>query len=238
MTLEATLQHFLDQRLVAVLRTDSAAAAEAGAAAVIAGGARIVEVTWTVPDAAKVLEKLRKSAPPEVLIGAGTILDEADLDRAQAAGADFIISPDVNPELVRLCRDRGILHAPGAMTPTEIRTAVRNGALIVKIFPIASLGGAAHIRALRGPLPGVPFLVSGGVALDKAAEFFAAGTSVVGLTDTLIDPAALREGRLTEISGKTREWVDCLGRLQYSSLTEAPVRIANSTTAGPPSPSR
>ena len=79
-------------------------------------------------------------------------------------------------------------------------TAVRHGASIVKIFPIASLGGAAHVRSLRGPLPRTPFLVSGGVALDKAPEFFAAGTSAVGLTDTLIDPMALKEGRLEAIT--------------------------------------
>jgi len=204
----------LEHRLVAVLRMHDSEAATRAGLAVIAGGARIVEVTWTVPGAAQVLATLKRSAAETVAVGAGTVLDERDLEVAIAAGADFAISPDVNEVLIDGARNRGILHVPGAMTATEILTAARAGAPCVKLFPIASVGGAAHVRALRGPIPDVPFLVSGGVDLDTLDEFLDAGASAVGLTTTLIPPDWLAAREHDRIADLTRRYLERLERRQ------------------------
>jgi 2-dehydro-3-deoxyphosphogluconate aldolase/(4S)-4-hydroxy-2-oxoglutarate aldolase len=197
----------LGHRMIAVLRTPSAASALAAGRAVLAGGARLVEVTTTVPGAIEVLRELKAEVPANTAVGMGTVLSPADVERALAAGADFLISPDLNPAVVAAAQSNGAFHVPGVLTPSEITAALRAGAEVVKLFPVASVGGAAHLAAIRGPLPSVKFLAAGGVDLDNLGDFLAAGAAAVGLAATLVVPAWVAAGEFDRIRDLTRAYV-------------------------------
>lgn len=194
------LDTILRTRIVPIIRTTSVAWAEELAGLLVAGGLEVVEITFTVPDAPAVVERLRKRFPT-VLIGAGTVTDAAAAERAVAAGAHFLLSPALSPGMVEVARRHGVLAVPGAYTPTEVMHALEGGAELVKIFPAES-GGPAHIRAILAPLPRVRLLPTGGVRPDNAGEWLAAGAVAVGIGSALcgpgdrpVDAAAVR-GRL------------------------------------------
>ena len=177
----------LDTRVVPVIRTASAEWAEELAETLIAAGLEVVEITFTVPNAPAVIERLRTRFPA-VLVGAGTVTDAAAADRAVGAGAQFLLSPALSPGMVEVARRHGVLAVPGAYTPTEVLAALDGGAELIKIFP-AEVGGPVHIRALRGPLPRARFLPTGGVRPDNVAEWFAAGAAAVGIGSALVGSA-------------------------------------------------
>ena len=168
------------------------------AEALSAGGIDVVEVTFTVPGALRVIEQVADRLGDKVLLGAGTILDTETARAALLAGAQFIVSPAVNLEVIRLCRRYDKLVMPGAFTPTEVLSAWENGADIVKIFPSDAVG-PAHLKALRGPLPQVRMMPTGGVNLETAAAFLEAGAYALGAGTSLVSQRALGEGKLDEI---------------------------------------
>ena len=144
--------YFIAQhKLFGVIRADSMEQALMAARAAHRGGLRLIEVTFSVPDAPQAISLLRDELPGS-MVGAGTVLRVEQARAAAEAGAEFVVAPDTNPEVVRFCRDRGVLACPGAATPTEIMTALRLGADLVKVFPAGLLGGPAYLRALREPL--------------------------------------------------------------------------------------
>ncbi|MGK5017960.1 MULTISPECIES: bifunctional 2-keto-4-hydroxyglutarate aldolase/2-keto-3-deoxy-6-phosphogluconate aldolase [unclassified Janthinobacterium] len=179
----------IERGMVGIVRAPSAQAAVQIAEACIAGGITALEVAFTTPDTLGVLRTLRERHGHDVLLGAGTVLDTETARAAILAGAQFIISPGVNVETIALCQRYQVLAMPGAMTPTEIVTALQAGADIVKVFP-AEMFGPAYIKALRAPLPQAPLMPTGGVTVENLQEWFASGAVAVGIGSSLSGPGA------------------------------------------------
>ncbi|MDH7567961.1 MAG: bifunctional 4-hydroxy-2-oxoglutarate aldolase/2-dehydro-3-deoxy-phosphogluconate aldolase [Armatimonadota bacterium] len=190
--------------VVAIVRADSGEEALAAARAVRAGGLHAIEVTFTVPGAAEIIRRLAQEMGEEILLGAGTVLTVADLEAAVAAGAEYIIAPDVDQEVILGAQRLGRAVIPGAFSPTEVARAVKLGAHMVKLFPAARLG-PAYFKDLRAPFPRVPLVAVGGVDAANCAEYFAAGAVAIGVGGRLVDRALLREGRYEEITRRARE---------------------------------
>src|SRR3989454_5799638 len=173
-------ERIVELGVVPVVRASSAREARIAAAAVCEGGIPIVEITMTVPGAVEVIRELAKSAGAEILIGAGTVLNAEMARRCLDAGAQFLVSPGLNLQVVQLAAAEGKLMMAGALTPTEVITAWEAGSDFVKVFPCGQVGGAKYIKALKGPLPQVPLVPTGGVNLKTAAEFIEAGAGALG----------------------------------------------------------
>jgi 2-dehydro-3-deoxyphosphogluconate aldolase / (4S)-4-hydroxy-2-oxoglutarate aldolase len=179
--------------IVAILRATSGERLADAAEALVAGGIDVVEVTFTVPGALRVLEQVADRMGDKILLGAGTVLDTETARAALLAGAQFIVSPAVNVDVIRLCRRYDKLVMPGAFTPTEVVTAWENGADVVKIFP-SDVVGPTYLKVLKGPLPQVRMMPTGGVNLDTAAAFLDAGAFALGAGTALVTQRALAEG--------------------------------------------
>ena len=198
----------LEIGIVLVVRAASAAQAQAAAEAVRRGGIPIVEITMTVPGAVEVIRELVRSAGNDVLVGAGTVLDAETARRCLDAGAQFLVSPGFNAGMVAEARARDTVVMAGALTPSEIMAAIKAGADFVKIFPCAQVGGAAYIKALRGPFPSVPFVPTGGVTLATAAEFLRAGAAALGVGGELVERSALEQGKTQVIMENAQRFVE------------------------------
>ncbi len=176
-------------RLVAVIRADRPEDALFAARAMAQAGVRGIEITFTVPDALAIIRAAIAELPPEVIVGAGTVLTREQADSALAAGARFLVSPVGDAWLVEMGHDAGVEVAIGGLTPTEIVAARRAGADYVKLFPGDACGGPRYIKNLRGPLPDIPLMVTGGVTRENAADYLAAGAQSVGLGSDLMPKA-------------------------------------------------
>ncbi len=198
-------QAVLARRMVAIVRADSAEGALLAAEACIAGGISALEVAFTTPDTLDVIKTLRARHGAGVLLGAGTVLDPETARLAILAGAQFIISPSVNVDTIRMCQRYQVLAMPGVMTPTEIVTALEAGADLIKIFP-AEAFGPSYIKALRAPLPQAPLMPTGGVSVDNLAEWFANGALAVGIGSSLTGPAA--SGDYAAVTARARAFVE------------------------------
>ncbi len=180
--------------IIPVVRVPSPALAMRAVAAVRQGGVPVVEITMSVPGAIGIIEALVAAAGDEVLVGAGTVLDAATAAQCIRAGAAFIVSPATDAQVIRRCRDEDVVVMPGALTPTEIVHAWTLGADVVKVFPAGAVGGASYLKAIKGPLPAIKLIPTGGVSLDTAAAFLLAGAEAVGVGGDLISIAALDAG--------------------------------------------
>lgn len=207
MSRASDLQRLLSTGIVAILRAPSAEQLGSVARALHAGGIDVIEVTFTTPNAAAVIQEVQRDLGDKVLLGAGTILDPETARTAILAGAEFLVSPAVNVDVIRLAHRYDKLMLPGAYTPTEVITAWEAGADVIKLFP-AEVGGAPYLKALRGPLPQVRFLPTGGVNLQTLPGFFEAGACAVGLGSQLVDPAALQRGDFRVIEQSARQYVE------------------------------
>jgi len=194
--------------VVPVVRASSSREALIAAEAVCQGGIPIVEITMTVPGAVEVIRELSKSSASEVLIGAGTVLDVETARRCLDAGAQFLVSPGLNLPTVELAVREKILIMAGALTPTEVITAWNAGSDFVKIFPCGQVGGAKYIKALKGPLPHIPLVPTGGVNLNTAAEFIEAGAAALGIGGELVQAEALKSGKSQIITENARKFVE------------------------------
>jgi 2-dehydro-3-deoxyphosphogluconate aldolase/(4S)-4-hydroxy-2-oxoglutarate aldolase len=181
--------------IIPVVRAESTEMARRAVAAILKGGISVLEITMTVPGAVRMIEELSAEIDPEVIIGAGTVLDPQTARTCIEAGAQFIVSPALNLETIALCGQQGVLVMPGALTPTEVVTAWSAGADFVKVFPAGAVGGASYIKALKAPLPQIKIVPTGGVSLQTAAAFIKAGAEALGVGGDLVDVKALREGR-------------------------------------------
>jgi len=202
-TKDEVLGAILETRVVAVIRMKNAARLAGVAAALGRGGVRALEITMTVPGAVGIIREMAGSKAPGTLVGAGTVLDAGTAKDVIAAGADFVVSPITDMETVKVCRDAGVLVAPGAFTPTEIVAAWRAGADIVKVFPATSLG-PQFCRDLRGPLPEVRLMPTGGVTVENARDFIAAGAAAVGLGTALVDAKSVEAGDWEALEARAR----------------------------------
>src|ERR1700719_3744293 len=204
---QAVHDRILQIGIVPVVRASSPGEARMAAECVCEGGIPIVEITMTVPGAIEVIRDMVKHAASELLVGAGTVLNAETAQRCLDAGAQFLVSPGFKAETVALAVRTGTLIMAGALTPTEVITAWEAGADFVKVFPCGQVGGAKYIKALKGPLPDVPMVPTGGVNLATAAEFLEAGAAALGIGGELVHPEGLRSGNTEMIVENARKFL-------------------------------
>ncbi|MFZ0821852.1 MAG: bifunctional 4-hydroxy-2-oxoglutarate aldolase/2-dehydro-3-deoxy-phosphogluconate aldolase [Candidatus Acidiferrales bacterium] len=181
--------------IIPVVRASSAQQALLAVDAICAGGIPIVEITMTVPGAIEIIREVARTRGAYVLVGAGTVLDAETAERCIDAGAEFIVSPGLKVKTIDCALKANKLMIAGALTPTEVITAWEAGSDFVKIFPCGQVGGASYIKALKGPLPQVPLIPTGGVNLQTASEFIDAGAAALGVGGELVQAAALKAGK-------------------------------------------
>lgn len=200
-----------------VLRAKSAEEAIALANAIEAGGISVLEVTMTVPGANEVIRRLVNEAGDRVLIGAGTVLDPETARACMLAGAEFIVSPALNVETIRMCRRYNVAVMPGALTPTEVVAAWEAGADVVKVFPCNAMGGAGYLKTLKGPLPEIELIPTGGVTLTTAHEFLQAGAFAIGVGGDLVDNKAIRDGRPEIVTENAKKYLEIVRKTRGGS---------------------
>lgn len=190
---QSWLSKLQQHRALAVIRTSKIEIGYEMAASVAAGGMRLIEITWNSDRAADLIDKLRAELP-DCTIGTGTLFNLQDLENAIAAGAEFLFTPHVDPEMIRAANAQNIPIIPGALTPTEIVNGWNYGADCVKLFPIQAVGGAKYIKSLQGPLGNIPLIPTGGVTLENAQDFLDAGAIAVGLSGDLFPKQLVEKG--------------------------------------------
>lgn len=195
-----------DARLVAVLRTDSADAVARAVAALAAGGVRAVELTFTTPGVQDVLARVR-AEQPDLLLGAGTVRTPDQARAAAAAGAEFLVMPHLDGELLDACAQTGLPTVPGAITASEVAAVLDRGARAVKLFPAGPLG-IPYMRALAGPFPGARFVPTGGIGLDDLPDWLAAGAHAVGVGGELCSRELIAQGRFDELTELARRFAE------------------------------
>src|SRR5438094_1760523 len=203
---ESQLCRVWESGIVEVVRAPDSDQLVHVARALADGGVDVVEITMSVPNALDVLRQVRQELGDRLLLGAGTVLDAETARAVLLAGAEFIVAPTLNLDVIRLCRRYGKLVMPGAFTPTEILAAWEAGADIVKVFP-ADVVGPAFFKALRGPLPQIRLMPTGGVDLSTAADFLKAGACCLGIGGQLVEPKAVAERNFDRIRNLARQYV-------------------------------
>jgi len=206
MSKETQLRQVLESGIVAVVRSPDSQQLVEVCRALADGGVSVVEITMTVPGALDVVRQVRQALGDRLLLGAGTILDPETARAALLAGAEYLVAPTVNLDVIRLCQRYDKLVMPGALTPTEILTAWEAGADIVKVFP-ADVVGPAFFKALRGPLPQIRVMPTGGVDLKTASEFLKAGACCLGIGSQLVEPRAVADRDFDRIRDLARQYV-------------------------------
>jgi 2-dehydro-3-deoxyphosphogluconate aldolase/(4S)-4-hydroxy-2-oxoglutarate aldolase len=195
--------------LVAIVRTGANAPFREIAAALLAGGLRAMEVTLTTPGALEAITLLRREFSPSLRVGVGTVLDVSDALAAFEAGAEYVVTPTLQPETVALCRERGIPIACGSLTPTEALAAHRAGADFVKLFPSDTLG-PAYVKAILGPLPFLKIIPTGGVNLDTLGPFLQAGCVGAAIGGNLVSKQIVQEQDWKGLETLARQYVAAL----------------------------
>jgi 2-dehydro-3-deoxyphosphogluconate aldolase/(4S)-4-hydroxy-2-oxoglutarate aldolase len=204
-----TLEQIYQHKIIAIIRGVSPADVLPVAEALYEGGIRLVEITFNSPSAMEVMEDLVKQMKDKMHVGMGTVMDAATANEAIRKGAGFIISPIVDADTIRATKEAGAISIPGAYTPTEIVTAWKYGADIIKVFPASA--GASFIKDLRGPLPQIPLMPTGGVRLDNIKSYFDAGASAVGLGSALVnaEQPVTRE-TLLQLEDRARQFINAV----------------------------
>ena len=203
------LSHLLEHKLVSIIRGANPDHLVSMVRALHAGGVRSVEITINSPKALAGIEKVADELGDQMMVGAGTVLDPETARAALLAGAQFIISPTLNKKTIQMTKRYGAISIPGGFTPTEILTAYEHGADIVKVFP-ASLG-AAYFKDIKGPLPHIPLMPTGGVKLENIREFQQAGAAAFGLGSSLVDTSRpYSEEYLRELTRKAQQFVQAI----------------------------
>jgi 2-dehydro-3-deoxyphosphogluconate aldolase/(4S)-4-hydroxy-2-oxoglutarate aldolase len=215
MSKESDLRRVLDGGIVAVVRSPDSQQLVEVTRALADGGVTTVEITMTVPDALDVVRAVRRALGDRLLLGAGTILDPETARAALLAGAEYLVAPTVNLEVIRLCQRYDKLVMPGAFTPTEILVAWEAGADIIKVFP-AEVVGPAFFKAVRGPLPQVRLMPTGGVDLSTASDFLKAGACCLGIGSQLVEPKAVAERNFDRIRDLARKYVEIVQKFRQT----------------------
>jgi len=204
-----TLSGILESKIVAIIRGANPTDVLKIAEALHKGGVKALEITINSPKALSVIEKVADEMGNEVLVGAGTVLDAETARSAISAGAKFIISPTVDMETIKMTKRYGMISIPGAYTPTEILYAYANGGDIIKVFPASA--GAFYIKDIRGPLPHIPLMPTGGVNLDNIYEYKEAGAVAYGIASALVDTKQeVTETYLQQLTDKARKYIQAV----------------------------
>jgi 2-dehydro-3-deoxyphosphogluconate aldolase/(4S)-4-hydroxy-2-oxoglutarate aldolase len=207
-----TVEQLREVGIVPVIRADSVAVAIRIVETLVDAGLQVAEITMTVPDALTAIEKVSGRFAGRVLLGAGTVTDADTVTRAVNAGADFVVSPCLLPDVIAAARAANVAMLPGALTPTEILEAVRAGASLVKVFPAHAMGGPSYIRSLRGPFPDIPLVPTGGVSLETVGDYIRAGSAAVGVGSELISRDALARGDFDAIGALAKRFMQAVAK--------------------------
>ena len=209
MNKQQTLDEIKTLGLVAVIRGPSPDLTLKMVEALVAGGVKGIEITYSTPNAVEVVKMLKTQFADQILLGMGTLTQSAQADEAVQAGAQFLVSPICEPELGKAMTDTGLPVMIGALTPTEVYQAFQLGSDVVKLFP-GSLTGPSYVKALKGPFPHIPIMPTGGVSATNVGEWFAAGVFAVGAGSELCPPALAKAGRFTEITQMAADFVQAV----------------------------
>jgi 2-dehydro-3-deoxyphosphogluconate aldolase/(4S)-4-hydroxy-2-oxoglutarate aldolase len=204
---KAAWNQLLEKKVLGIIRVQTAKDFPRLVQSLQLGGVHCVEITMTTPGALRAIEQATDEL--DVLMGAGTVLDGPTARQAILAGAQFIVTPTVEPDVIEMARRYGVVVIPGAMTPTEILTAWEAGADMVKVFPASTLG-PGYLKAVHGPLPQIPLAPTGGITADNAGEFIKAGAALVCAGSWLVDKKAVAEGRYEVITERARQLVEAV----------------------------
>jgi len=207
---DIVLKRIRDVGVIPVVRASSEEEAVQVVEAIKEGGLPILEITMTVPGAVRIIEQLAGRFGDDATVGAGTVLDPECARACILAGAQFIVSPALNPETIARCRELDVTVMPGALTPTEILQAWNAGADLVKVFPASAMGGASYIKSLKAPLPQIELVPTGGVTLANAAGFIEAGAAALGVGADLVDIEAIRAGHPEKITRAARAYIEAV----------------------------
>lgn len=207
---EKALQFIREVGLVPIIRASSAEDAFLAVEAIVAGGVPIAEVTMVVPNALRVLERAVERFGDKVLLGAGTVLDTETCRAAILAGAEFIVTPSLDVQVVELARRYTKACVPGALTPTEILTAWQAGADIVKVFPCGAVGGPRYIKSIKGPFPHIDLIPTGGVDLESIPKYLQAGASAVAVGSELVTAKAVKQRDSAAITSNARRYFEAV----------------------------
>ena len=203
------MNHFRRVPLIGIIRDTDTGTAERAVAAAMAGGLKTLEITLNRPDAIDQIARIKGRFAREIELGAGTVLEGESAQKAIDAGAEFIVTPAVLPDVIEYCRDRAIPVFPGALSPTEVLNAYRAGAEMVKVFPIQSLG-PAHIKSLKGPFPRIPLVPTGGITLESVTHYFQAGADALGVGGELFKRDWLARKDWASIEATARAYVQAV----------------------------
>jgi len=201
------LQLIRETGIIAIMRAQNSDYLVAAAEAIQQGGVRVIEVTMNTPGALNVIEQATKKFGDQVLFGAGTVLDPESARAAIRAGAEFIVAPTLNLEVIALCQRENIPVIPGCYTPTEMLTAWQAGADLIKLFP-ADAGGPNYIKAIRAPLPQLQIVPVGGVDLQNAAEFMRCGAVALGVGNSLVNQQLIEAKDWSELTRRARAFIE------------------------------
>lgn len=221
MNRQQIVQHIESVGIIPIIRAPSVELAARAARAVHAGGIDVLEITMTVPDAMSLLRLLSSELGDAVLLGAGTVLDANTARACIDAGAQFIVSPGLDIETIKAVHALDKAVMPGVLTPTEVITAWKAGADMAKVFPCSALGGASYLRALRAPLPQVKLFPTGGVDLDTAAEFIAAGAAALGVGAALVDLKLLEQQGSAALTERAQKLVEIVRQARAARTAQA-----------------
>lgn len=200
------LQQFFETGVMAIMRIDWEDKIDPTLEALLAGGLNIIEISLVTPHAVEYIGRIHDQYGEQVIIGAGTVLDEPSARSAILAGADFIVSPIVQPDVIRITKRYGRLCFTGGYSPTEILLAWESGSDAVKLFP-AMPAGPAYLRAVNAPMKQIPLVAVGGVSVDNLASWFEAGAVGVAGASNLVNPTVVKESRFDEITKTAKEWL-------------------------------
>jgi len=208
-----TREQAFPTRVAGVIRSDDPEAVFRACVAALEGGIGTIEVTMTVPSCLDIVRGLVASTGGALPVGVGTVWRPEEAVAAANAGAAFVVTPALVPEVAAACAREDVLCVLGALTPTEIHQARQAGASLVKVFPVQSLGGPDYIRWLRGPMPDADLWVSGGVEIDQVEEYLSLGVCAIGLTTALFPPEAVRRGDTSLITSLARRAAAAAGAI-------------------------
>ena len=219
-TQETTAQTIERCGLIPVLRARNISQAHAVVQAMLAGGVTVVEVTMTVPGAVDLLKELKREYAGQLLLGSGTVTTAQQAEATIEAGAEFVVSPSLHPQVITATKALKKLSIPGALTPTEVITAWETGADYVKIFPCSAMGGASYLKSLLAPFPFLKLIPTGGVTVQSAESFLRAGARALGVGSDLVNLAAIDSGAPEFITETARAYLKLLA--QYRAETQQP----------------
>jgi len=221
MNKENNLKRLIDCGVVSIIRVENSTEAVKSAEALRKGGINIIEVSMVTPGALDAIHAISQKFGEDVLVGAGTVLDSETARAAILAGAEFIIGPTLNREVIKVCNRYSKIVIPGALTPTEILTAWELGADIVKVFPARVLG-PRYIKDILAPLPQVRLLPTGGVNLENAGEFLKAGAVAIAVGSALVNKKVVKEGKFDIITEKARKFLEIVNKARKFSNFKRP----------------